>query len=108
MRDTHSQMWWSWQPVAHGSGKRSDTRQVFFEVTGRFVEASVLMREELSAGDRANGPAVIHQRDSTVLVPPGFVADALPSGSLVIRHSDELGETLDADVANDQSKVLAS
>ena len=33
---------------------------------------------------RVEGPAVIHQVDSTILVPPGFAAEALPGGSLLL------------------------
>jgi N-methylhydantoinase A/oxoprolinase/acetone carboxylase beta subunit len=47
------------------------------------------MRNAIRPGDVIEGPAVVHQVDSTVLVPPGIAATALSGGSLMLAsHSD--------------------
>jgi N-methylhydantoinase A len=44
---------------------------VYFEELGHRVDAQVYARDDLPAGTRIAGPALIDQLDSTVLVPPG-------------------------------------
>jgi N-methylhydantoinase A len=50
------------------------------------VEAAVYPRAKLGAGDHLVGPAIITQLDATTLLPPGWEADVLPSGALLLRH----------------------
>ena len=45
----------------------------------------VLRRERSRRSRRSRGPAVIHQLDATVLVPPGMTAMADPSGGLILQ-----------------------
>ena len=78
-------MWWDWEHVGGDATGLGRSRPVYFEEAGSFVDTQVLMRRDLELGDSVEGPAVIHQLDSTVLVPPGFVAEALDSGSLVLH-----------------------
>jgi N-methylhydantoinase A len=52
-------------PEPHGS------RDVRFKGADGALETPVFLRDELSAGSRLEGPAVIDQLDSTVLIPPG-------------------------------------
>jgi N-methylhydantoinase A len=51
------------------------SREVFFEEAGGFVTTPVYVREDLPAGARIPGPAVIDQLDSTTLVPPDVTAE---------------------------------
>jgi N-methylhydantoinase A len=51
------------------------TREVRFGGDDRAVETPVYRRDELPAGASFEGPAVIEQLDSTVLVPPGVAAE---------------------------------
>jgi N-methylhydantoinase A len=51
------------------------TRPVYFEELGHRVDAEVYARDDLSAGTRITGPALIDQLDSTTLVPPDVVAE---------------------------------
>jgi N-methylhydantoinase A len=78
-------MWWDWERVGGGEEALARTRRVYFEEAGALLDTRVLLRSELEPGDSLGGPAVIHQVDSTALVPPGFVAEALESGSLVLH-----------------------
>jgi N-methylhydantoinase A len=77
------QLRWQWQAMgAPGAGAR---RRVYFEEAGDFVETAVVRREDIAAGSEVRGPAVVHQLDATVLVPPGLTATAHASGSLIVR-----------------------
>jgi N-methylhydantoinase A len=49
-----------------------------------FIDALVVDRAELSAGDRIDGPAAIEGLDSTVLVRPGWVATADALGNVLL------------------------
>jgi N-methylhydantoinase A len=42
-------------------------------------------RARLPAGTRVNGPAIVIELDSTVVVPPGSTAEVLQSGEILIR-----------------------
>ncbi|MFN8185713.1 MAG: hydantoinase/oxoprolinase family protein [Gaiellales bacterium] len=50
-------------------------RHVHFDEVGGRVETPVYIRDELPAGLRFTGPAVIEQLDSTTLVPPDVTAE---------------------------------
>ncbi len=52
----------------------SQSREVWFTELGGYVSTPVYDRGELSAGTALQGPAVIEQLDSTVVVPPGVRA----------------------------------
>jgi N-methylhydantoinase A len=73
--------WTSTRPPTH----KTPRRRVYFEEVEEFVETEVVQREDIAPGSAVRGPAVIHQLDATVLVPPGLTASAHPSGSLLLR-----------------------
>lgn len=50
-------------------------------------DAPIVDRESLSAGDVVTGPAVIEQRDATILVPPGCRATIEASGDILIDRN---------------------
>jgi N-methylhydantoinase A len=78
-------MWWDWEHLAGRGSGLARSRRVYFEGAGTFLDTQVLMRRDLEPGDSVEGPAVIHQVDSTALVPAGFVAEAIESGSLMLH-----------------------
>jgi N-methylhydantoinase A len=43
-------------------------------------------RSRLPAGEPFEGPAIVFQRDTTVLVPPGWSGCAQPSGNLILAR----------------------
>ena len=53
---------------------RKATRAVYFDETADFTETPIYDRARLGGGARIEGPAVIEQTDTTVLVPPGASA----------------------------------
>ena len=61
---------------------RSGTRSVWFEEGWR--ETPIFQREPLQPGSRLEGPAVLEQMDSTVVVDPGDALEVDTFGNLVI------------------------
>ena len=61
------------------------TRQMWFSETKGMVEAAVYDRYNLSPGVEFEGPAVIEERESTVVLGPGGLATVDESGNLVVE-----------------------
>jgi N-methylhydantoinase A len=59
-------------------------RPVWFE-PGAAVDTPVYERPDLPAGLRLEGPAVVEQVDSTVLIPPGTTAEVDKYLNIIIR-----------------------
>ena len=67
-------------------------RPVYFPETGGFVATPIHDRYRLRPGDRLRGPAVVEERESTVVVIPGATARVDPFLTLVIDlEGDERG-----------------
>ena len=62
---------------------RKGRRPVWFAEVGRYVETAVYDRYRLGPGDSFRGPAVVEERESTVVVGPGARAAVDPAGNLV-------------------------
>jgi N-methylhydantoinase A len=77
-------MWWDWARTVGVGGRLAPARRVYMGPGEGFVDAAIAMRGDIAVEDRLAGPAVIHHVDSTILVPPGFTAEALPGGSLLL------------------------
>ncbi len=62
------------------------TRDSIFRAEGalKTFETSVYRRDDLPVGVAFDGPAILLQKDSTTVVPPGATARADASGSLII------------------------
>ena len=71
--------------VSAGTGA-IPTRARRIWLDGHPVEARVFERENLGAGDRLVGPAIVEQPDTTVLVPSGHVADVDRFGNLRVTR----------------------
>ena len=75
---------------ARSSGSLDDallyTRDSIFREDGalKTFETSVYRRDALPVGTTFDGPAILLQKDSTTVVPPGATAQVDPSGSLII------------------------
>jgi N-methylhydantoinase A len=63
---------------------RSGNRQVYFDEAAEFVPTAVYDRSRLHRGATFDGPAVVEQADSTVLLPPGASAEVDEYLNLVI------------------------
>jgi N-methylhydantoinase A len=54
-----------------GGDARKGTRQAYFPSAGGFVDTAVFDRYLLQPATRVDGPAIVEERESTVVVPPG-------------------------------------
>jgi N-methylhydantoinase A len=72
--------------LRRGEGGGAIGRQIVHAAAGA-VEAAVFDRARLGVGDRIAGPAIVTQLDATTLVMPGWRAEVLADGSLLLRHS---------------------
>ncbi len=71
-------------------GGRARSRSVWFPEVGR-VEAPLLDRADLAAGQAVAGPAVLLEDTGTIVVDPGFVARVGAGGILEIEDRSGLG-----------------
>jgi N-methylhydantoinase A len=55
-------------------------------LSGHPVEAMVVSRSALDAGQVVNGPAIVNQMDTTTLIPTGWQASQSRSGALILSH----------------------
>ena len=65
--------------------RRSDT---VFRVNGTLAPypTAIYQRSALPVGQPFSGPAVILQKDTTTVVPPGWQAEVHPAGSLILTQ----------------------
>jgi N-methylhydantoinase A len=66
---------------------RKDTREAFFD--GGFRETPVYAREGLGADAALDGPVVLEQSESTVVVPPGWRGTVGADGTLTLTRGGE-------------------
>lgn len=66
------------------------TRSVFDPALACTVEASVIQREELQAGQSVSGPAMISERETTIIIPSSRIAVTQKDGciDIVTRRQD--------------------
>lgn len=69
------------------------TRQAYFAETHGYVETPVIDRYALGSGDRIDGPALIEERESTAVVPPGVTVSVDDYLNLVAELSSDEGAT---------------
>lgn len=69
---------------------RSAKRKVYFD--GRFVAAPVQRLDEMPPRTRLEGPAIIEEADTVIVVNPGAVALTTDSGNLLISPEGEMGD----------------
>jgi N-methylhydantoinase A len=74
--------------VAGGSdldAARSGERSVYFAEASGFLDTAIYHRAALPAGARFDGPAIVEQMDSTVVVPPDWRAEVDGYGNIIMR-----------------------
>jgi N-methylhydantoinase A len=76
-------------PNRHGTTAQGDAlkgqRLVYFAAAGNYVPTAVYDRYRLAPGSTLAGPAVVEERESTAVVPPGAFARVDEAWNLVIR-----------------------
>jgi N-methylhydantoinase A len=72
------------QAVKTGGSAVKGQRPAFFRSAGGFVETTVYDRSRLVVGQEFEGPAVVEEEGSTLVVGPGARASVAPTGNLVV------------------------
>lgn len=62
--------------------RRGHDRQI--HIGGALCTATIHQREELAPGTRIAGPAIFEEMTATTVVPPGWTAEVLPGGTLIL------------------------
>jgi N-methylhydantoinase A len=81
------------RPVAKvnvGSSLRS-YRPAYFPELGGFRECAVYDRYALAAGETILGPAIVEERESTTVIPPGNTAAVSEAGNLIVTLNGAAG-----------------
>ena len=76
-------------------------RLAFFPESGRHVPTPVYDRYALRPGDTFTGPAIVEEKESTLVVGPGASLNIDEYGSLIVRPASEQHEAtakVDAEV----------
>lgn len=74
-------------PPAVGEDPRKGSRPAYFPVMGGFADTPVFDRYRIDAGFVVDGPALVEERESTVVVPPGARCSGRVDGSLLVEWS---------------------
>lgn len=61
-----------------------EKRDLFEPSLGKTVEATVIERSSFTPGDHANGPLVITEDETTIVVPTGFIASLASDGTMIL------------------------
>ena len=65
------------------------TRPVRFPEFDDYVDTAVYDRAGLKAGERFDGPAVIEENESTLIVGPGATIEVDPDGNLLVTLPED-------------------
>ena len=68
-----------------GPERDREQRDVRFAGQAARVRTDIVQRRALAARDTLAGPAIVEQLDTTTLIPPGWTARVVPSGSLIVE-----------------------
>ncbi|WP_127596811.1 hydantoinase/oxoprolinase family protein [Nitratireductor alexandrii] len=77
--------------LSHGGRENPDEARLYSRRTvfddGQAHDTPRYQREKLRADDRVSGPAVVIQHNSTTIVPPGYVAQVMRFGDILIGRN---------------------
>jgi N-methylhydantoinase A len=59
-------------------------RRAYFPEAGEYVDTTVYDRARLGVGERFEGPAVVEEDGSTLVIGPGGRAEVAPTGNLIV------------------------
>ncbi|PYM36510.1 MAG: methylhydantoinase [Candidatus Rokuibacteriota bacterium] len=74
-----------------GDGARKGSRRAWFPETRGWTETPVWDRYALAAGTRVEGPAIVEERESTTVLPPGAAATVDDYASLIVEVGGHVG-----------------
>ena len=67
---------------------RTGTARILFSLAEGPLEVPAYERARLRAGNRLQGPALVHEMDSTVVVSPGWAGEVLGDGTIRLRRKE--------------------
>jgi N-methylhydantoinase A/oxoprolinase/acetone carboxylase beta subunit len=70
-------------PAGDGSARKG-TRPAYFPERGVYVDTPLYDRYALSAGSTITGPAIVEERESTTVLPPGATATVDAYANLIV------------------------
>ncbi|MBO6718488.1 MAG: hydantoinase/oxoprolinase family protein [Rhizobiaceae bacterium] len=73
-------------PMVGESGS-TRSRKVYF--AGTEHDTAIVQRSGLAVGSRVNGPAIVEEATATTLVPPGWRAEVLKGGHMLVARQQE-------------------
>ncbi|WP_428912093.1 hydantoinase/oxoprolinase family protein [Niallia sp. Krafla_26] len=73
-------------PVGSLEDSLKSYRQVFFEEVGGFVDTPIYDRKKIPALSMLQGPAILDQLDSTVVIPPQFTAEVDEYKNIIMTY----------------------
>ncbi len=74
-------------------GDKPTTEPTSIYYQGKFHDACVYSRCTLQTGDLISGPAIITEAVSTTVIDPGWTAEVLSSGTIVLNHSQDASDS---------------
>jgi N-methylhydantoinase A len=74
------------EPGEDAQPKPFAKRTVYFG--GKPLETAIYQRDTMEPGQVIRGPAIVEQLDSTVVVPPTFMAECDPYGNLIMNRKE--------------------
>jgi N-methylhydantoinase A len=74
-------------PKSRGGTSRKGSRRVWFAETNAFIDTDVYDRYELGVGAQIRGPAVVEERESTMVLGPGGTGTVDAHGNLLVEAS---------------------
>lgn len=63
-----------------------DTRSVYFEEAGGYVDTPIYQRDQLPTEVGIEGPAIVSQLDSTIVIPPEFTAKVDEFRNIIMNY----------------------
>jgi N-methylhydantoinase A len=65
------------------------TRKAYFKEVGAFVDASIYDGRILSAGNTLEGPVIVEEPATTLVIPPKWKASVTPGGDYILERSSD-------------------
>ena len=78
---------------APGAIKGPRERPVYFDEYGEYIDTPVVRRVELGVGEKLEGPAIVEQDDSTLILLPGHTASLDDAGNIIVSAGEDTAET---------------
>jgi N-methylhydantoinase A len=80
-------------PAGAGTEAQGEAiRSLFDPALGRQVDARIVARDRMAASQRIAGPAMITERETTVVVPSGFTATMRADGTIEVMREAAANE----------------